>query len=136
MVPQFKAEKIFELKKHLQIYLHLPLSKGTSGAKVLLALKKHNLDLQKTRSRKILQLHDLEENSLITYENAKVYKSKVRKWHDAKIQEKEFQVGEKVLLCNSKLKLFPRKLNSRWFRPFMISQVFPNRIVTLKEDYV
>jgi len=31
-MPQSKAGKTFGLKKHLQKYLHLPPSKGTSGA--------------------------------------------------------------------------------------------------------
>nr|ABD32986.1 hypothetical protein MtrDRAFT_AC149601g8v2 [Medicago truncatula] len=33
MVPQSKAGKTFGLKEHLQRYLHLPPSKGTSEAR-------------------------------------------------------------------------------------------------------
>jgi len=40
-------------------------------------------------------------------------------------------VGEKVLLLNT----FSGKLKSRWFVPFVITQVFPNINVTLKGDY-
>lgn len=43
---------------------HIPTE---SQHKALLALKKLNLDLQNTRSLGMLQLHKLEENSLITY---------------------------------------------------------------------
>jgi len=34
MVPQSNARKTFGLKEHLQMYLHLPPSKGTSGARI------------------------------------------------------------------------------------------------------
>ena len=30
-----------------------------------------------------------------------------------------------MLLFNSRLKFFPRKLKSRWLGPFVITQVFP-----------
>jgi len=51
---------------------------------------------------------------------------------DAKLSRKEFQVGEKVLLFNSKLRLFPSKLNSRWLGPFMIVQTYPHGAVGIK----
>jgi len=41
-------------------------------------------------------------------------------------------VGEKVLLCNSKLRLFPDKLNSRWLRPFMVVKTYPQGGVEVK----
>ena len=37
----------------------------------------------------------------------------------------EFKPGQQVLLFNSRLKLFSRKLKSRWSEPFVITQVFP-----------
>lgn len=37
---------------------------------------------------------------------------------------KDFQVGYKVLLYNSQLRLFPRKLKSRWYGPFIVNKVF------------
>jgi hypothetical protein len=41
------------------------------------------------------------------------------------ITRKEFNVGDKVLLYHSRLKLFPGKLRSRWIGPFVVSNVFP-----------
>ncbi|RDY03778.1 hypothetical protein CR513_12594, partial [Mucuna pruriens] len=39
------------------------------------------------------------------YENAKIYKQKVKKFHDQKILRKDLHIGQKVLLFNSRLKL-------------------------------
>ncbi|GJS55102.1 reverse transcriptase domain-containing protein [Tanacetum coccineum] len=52
-------------------------------------------------------------------------KHRVKRWHDAKIMDKEFNEGDEVLVFNSRLKLFPGKLKSRWYGPYTISKVFP-----------
>ncbi|XP_048228905.1 uncharacterized protein LOC125369785 [Ricinus communis] len=66
------------------------------------------------------------------YENSSTYKARTKKWHDQRIREpKEFQVGDRVLLYNSRLCLFPRKLQTRWSGPFQIGQVFPYGVVEL-----
>ena len=39
---------------------------------------------------------------------------------------KEFEAGQRVLLFNSRLKIFPGKLKSRWSGPFTVTQVFPH----------
>jgi len=41
------------------------------------------------------------------------------------ITRKKFNVGDKVLLYHSCLKLFPGKLRFHWIGPFVISNVFP-----------
>ena len=58
-------------------------------------------------------MNELEELRNEACDNAKMYKDKTKKWHDQNILRKQFRVGELVLLYNSKLKLFPRKLKSR-----------------------
>ncbi|CAN6723272.1 unnamed protein product [Malus baccata var. baccata] len=70
-----------------------------------------------------LQLNKLEEIRNDAYENAKIYKDKTKKFHDAHILRKDFQPGHKVLLFNSRLKLFPGKLKSRWNGPYHVVQV-------------
>ena len=47
---------------------------------------------------------------------------------------KEFNVGELVLLYNSRLRLFPRKLKSRSSGPYTIIAVTPFGAVTLRID--
>lgn len=46
--------------------------------------------------------------------------------HDKHIREREFQVGQQVLMFNSRLKLFPGKLKSRWSGPFIVVSMFPH----------
>ena len=72
-----------------------------------------------------LQLEELEEIQNDAYENARIYKEKTISLHDRMISEKEFHVGDKVLLYHSRLKLFLGKLCSYWIGPFVVSNVFP-----------
>ncbi|RDY07269.1 gag-pol, partial [Mucuna pruriens] len=51
------------------------------------------------------QLQELDELCLEAYENSRIYKQKVKHFHDQQILRKEFRVGQKVLLFNSRLKL-------------------------------
>ncbi|GJU66482.1 reverse transcriptase domain-containing protein [Tanacetum coccineum] len=62
------------------------------------------------------------ENS---YENSLIYKEKTKKLHDSKIKNRIFNVGDQVLLFNSRLKIFSGKLKSRWSGPFTITEVYP-----------
>ena len=58
-------------------------------------------------------MNELEELRNEACDNARMYKDKTKKWHDQNILRKQCRVGKLVLLYNSKLKLFPRKLKSR-----------------------
>ncbi|RDY04767.1 Pol polyprotein, partial [Mucuna pruriens] len=81
------------------------------------------------------QLQEPDELHLEAYENSKIYKQKVKKFHDQQILRKEFRVSQKVLLFNSRLKLIAGKLHSRWDRPFVITNVFPYGAVELKDEH-
>ncbi|CAL1371013.1 unnamed protein product [Linum trigynum] len=73
-----------------------------------------------------MQMLELEEWRYHAYENTKLYKKRTKSLHDARLRgPKGFQVGDRVLLYNSRLKLFPGKLRSRWSGPFTVTQVFP-----------
>ena len=69
-----------------------------------------NFDLMKVGRKRLLQLNELDELRMNTYENAKLYKDRTKLWHDKHLSKKEFHEGELVLLYNSRLKLFPGKL--------------------------
>ena len=71
---------------------------------------------------------------LFSYENAKLYKEKTKRWHDKNIQARVFEKGQKVLLFNSRLKLFPGNLKSRWSGPFTVIQVYPFGAVEVRDD--
>ncbi|XP_058220941.1 uncharacterized protein LOC131331116 [Rhododendron vialii] len=76
-----------------------------------------------------LQLNELEEIRRDAYDNTSIYKAKVKAFHDKRIHRKEFEVGQKVLLYNSKLHLFPGKLRSRWAGPYVVEHVYPHGAV-------
>ncbi|GKV31349.1 hypothetical protein SLEP1_g40045 [Rubroshorea leprosula] len=67
------------------------------------AIKYLNFDLKDVGEHRKLQLNELEELRLAAYENAKIYKERTKAWHDLHVQKKEFHVGDKVLLFNSRL---------------------------------
>nr|GEZ32319.1 hypothetical protein [Tanacetum cinerariifolium] len=59
------------------------------------------------------------------YENSLIYKERTKKLHDDKIKNRIVNVGDQVLLFNSRLKIFSGKLKSRWSGPFTISEIYP-----------
>jgi len=67
----------------------------------------------------------LEELRIDAYDNARIYKERTKKRHDKHILKKDFKSGDLVLLFNSRLKLFPGKLKSRWSGPFQVRKVYP-----------
>nr|GEW74766.1 reverse transcriptase domain-containing protein [Tanacetum cinerariifolium] len=67
------------------------------------------------------------------YENSVIYKERKKKLHDSKIKNLIFNVGDKVLLFNSRLKIFSRKLKTRWSGPFTITRVFPYGTIELSQ---
>ncbi|GKD14219.1 reverse transcriptase domain-containing protein [Tanacetum coccineum] len=67
------------------------------------------------------------------YENSLIYKEKTKRIHDAKIKNREFHVGDRVLLFNSRLKMFLGKLKSHWTGPFTVAHVFPYGTIELSQ---
>ncbi|RVW25248.1 Transposon Tf2-11 polyprotein [Vitis vinifera] len=77
------------------------------------AIKKLNMDLTKAGLKRSLDLNELEELRNDAYLNSKIAKEKLKRWHDQLVTKKEFFKGQRVLLYDSKLHLFPGKLKSR-----------------------
>nr|GEZ14145.1 reverse transcriptase domain-containing protein [Tanacetum cinerariifolium] len=80
-----------------------------------------------------LQLNELNKLRDQAYENSLIYKEETKKIHDSKIKNRIFNVGDQVLLFNSRLKIFSRKLKTRWSGPFTITKVFPYGTVELSQ---
>ena len=68
-------------------------------------IKKLNMDMDLAGEKRLLQLNELDE----------------------------FDLGQEVLLFNSRLKLFPGKFKSRWAGPFVVVSVTPHGTVELRD---
>nr|GFA30726.1 reverse transcriptase domain-containing protein [Tanacetum cinerariifolium] len=98
--------------------------------KAYLALKHANFDLQTVGDHKKVQLNELHDQA---YENSLIYKEETKRLHDLKIKDFVFNIGDRVLLFNSRLNIFSGKLKSCWSRPFTISHVFPYGTIELSQ---
>nr|GEV99473.1 reverse transcriptase domain-containing protein [Tanacetum cinerariifolium] len=59
---------------------------------------------------------------------------KMKKIHDSKIKNRVFNVGDRVLLFNSRLKIISGKFKIRWTGPFNVAQVFPYGTIELSQN--
>nr|GFC24525.1 reverse transcriptase domain-containing protein [Tanacetum cinerariifolium] len=78
------------------------------------ALKHANFDLQTEGDYKKVQLNELNELRDQAYQNSLIYKEKTKRICDSKIKDCVFNIGDRVLLFNSRLKIFLSKLKTRW----------------------
>ncbi|GJR14216.1 putative reverse transcriptase domain-containing protein [Tanacetum coccineum] len=68
------------------------------------------------------------------YENTRIYKERTKKWHDSRLRgDKDFKIGDQVLLYNSRLKMYPGKLKSKWSGPNIVKMVYPHGAIEITD---
>ena len=96
------------------------------------AIKTLNFDLAKAGKQRLLQMNKLDELRRESYESSRIYKERLKLFHDKNIIRKTFEPPQKVLLYNSRLHIFPGKLRSRWTGPFIVKVVHPYGVVEIE----
>ena len=99
------------------------------------AIKMCNMDLQTAEINRQIQLAELDEWREKAYHSSKLYKERTKRWHDKRIKIKQFKPGDKVLLFNSRVRLFDHgKLRSKWEGPFLVLNAADHSAITLQDD--
>ena len=96
------------------------------------AIRTFNSDLTQVGKQRLLQLNELDELRRESYESSRIYKERLKLFHDKTIARKTFEPNQKVLMYSSRLHIFPGKLRSRWIGPFIFKVVYPYGAVEIE----
>ncbi|XP_070032803.1 uncharacterized protein [Nicotiana tomentosiformis] len=110
-------------------FCHVPME---LEHKAMWALKKLNFEWDVAANLRVAHLNELDEFRYHAYTSSSLYKEKMKYLHDKYIMNKDFKEGDLVLLFNSRLRMFPEKLKSKWSGPFEVVGVIPFGALDLK----
>ena len=91
------------------------------------AINTLHFDLAKAGKQRLLQMNELDELMRELYESSRIYKERLKLFHDKNIVRKIFEPHQKVLLYSSCLHIFLGKLRSGWGGPFIV-KVFTHMV--------
>ena len=93
-----------------------------------------HLPVAKAGKQRLLQMNELDELRSESYESSRIYKERLKLFHEKNIVRKTFERHQKVLMYSSRLHIFPGKLHSRWTRPFIVKVVYPYGAVEIENQ--
>ncbi|GJW69200.1 hypothetical protein Tco_0123624 [Tanacetum coccineum] len=98
------------------------------------ALKQCNMDLTTAAKNNFMKLNELIELRDGAYENTRIYKERTKRWHNYRLRgDKNYKVRDMVLLFNSRFKMHPGKLKSRWYGLNVVKTVYPYGTVEITD---
>ena len=82
-----------------------------------------NYDFQLAGEKRLFDISSLDECRTQAYENEKLFKEKVKRWHDKRIQKHEFKV-ENMFFCTTLVLDFLKESSSQNGKAHMSSRRF------------
>ena len=93
------------------------------------------MDLKIAGEYRKRQISKLEEWRDKAYHSASIYKERTKRWQDKRLKPKVFNPEDKILLFNSRVKLFGHgKLHNKWLGPYFVVNTSPHGAITIQDD--
>ena len=93
------------------------------------------MDLDQSKEHRKMQISKLKEWRDKVYHKTPIYKERSKRWNDIRLKPKFFNLGDKVLLFSSSVKLFyHEKLQNKWLGPYLVIDTSTHGAITTQDD--